>query len=684
MAIHKFSNLKQTAGLFLLATCSSLVLLGCGGGSSSSSSSSGGTISGVAATGAPLENANITITCADGSIKTGTANSSGQFSVDIGTGCPAPYVLEASVEQADGEQKLVSVHSDAVSGSATVNITPLTHAISATLASDGNPFTLAANIASEKTNVTSSAVQQRNQALVASLSGMIGAAGVSGTPNLITTGFSADRTGLDKLLDNIKVTVAPSEVTITNPAGSKVDDMGNVGTASVAENLSSSAITISRATDFSRSIGSLPSSIEAADIVDSVQAALNACFALPASNRISGSTLLGACATLTNNYITADYRHDGKNLAAEWNAMMTSSSYDGATFQKPEIIRYFSSSAADSRALVRFGLMRASGIGEWFVSVAEKSSNTGGTWKLRGNQRNYRLGVSAYITREEQVLTRGSGSTQRPAGAYFHSGLNFYFDADSNVQNTVQYVLVKGPGLPTAGLYLRPLSTCSYLVISTGPNSSPTDCTSLYRMQYRKASASDPENTNTQNSFGGSLPYFAPVARTDSEMQAILPFSAYRFEIVTKSSYNANNSAPPDFVYIDRLRGRPMTLGTNSTIGTSEVDKLVFNTGLSDSIKTLINPDSSAPFAGGRTFTLTWNNVRNAPPVSSVQVQFRPNGTLYQDDSNVRLTASSATFNNSGVGWGGSVLSKTGTNFMLVQLRGRDSNDLQYFQGWRY
>jgi hypothetical protein len=27
---------------------------------------------------------------------------------------------------------------------------------------------------------------------------------------------------------------------------------------------------------------------------------------------------------------------------------------------------------------------------------------------------------------------------------------------------------------------------------------------------------------------------------------------------------------------------------------------------------------------------------------------------------------------------------KTGSNFMLVQFRGRDNNDLQYFQNWRY
>lgn len=665
----------------LVFLISSVLMAGCGGGGSggSTSSSSSSTISGVAASGAPLDNADVTVTCADGTVKTGTTNSSGQFNIDVGTGCPAPYVLVASKDLADGKQELVSVHPETVSGSQVVNITTLTNAISATLATDGNPLSLASNIASEKGSITTTSVDERNQALVSSLSSMISSTGVTGTPNLIRTTFSADRTGLDKLLDNLKVEVTPAGVNITNPAGIKIDDMANVGSASVATDLSSGSISFSRNTNFNTSLGSLPATVDDGGVVDEVQTALNACFALPASSRISSGTLLGACATLTSSYVAADYRHDGKNLAQEWNGMMSSANYNSAVFSKPEIIRYFSSSSSDSRALVRFGLMRTDGIGEWFTSVVEKSTNTGGTWKLRGNQRLYAISVNAYITREEQLLGRNSGTSERPQGVVFHSGLNLYFGGDSNIK----YALVKGPGLPTAGVYLRSKSGCSYFAIASDATSTPPACTSLYRMQYRKASSSDPESNYYVNGFGRD-PFFAPSAVSDNDLGSIQPFSAYRFEIFRTT----NNTSTPDYVYVERLRGRPLKLGTNATIGSAEVDKLIFNTGLSDAVKSMVNPDSSSPFNGGTNFTLTWSNSRNAPPVNSVQIQSTPTGgsagTLYQDEVNVRLSANAASLNNSGVGWGGTTLTKATGNFMLVQLRGRDKNDLRYFQNWRY
>lgn len=665
----------------LFSVALSILVVSCGGGGgSSTSSSSSSTISGVAASGAPLDNADIQITCADGSLKTGTTNSSGQFNIDVGSGCPAPYVLKASKDLADGKEELISVYPETVSGSQIVNITTLTNAIAATLATDGNPLSLASNIESEKTNITSTSVDQRNQAIVGSLSSMISAAGVSGTPNLFTTSFSADRTGLDKVLDNLKIVVTPAGVNITNPASVRVDDMGNVGSSTVATDLSSGAISFSRNTNFNSSLGSLAAAIDDGGVVDEVQSALNACFALPASSRISSNTLLGACATLTSSYVAADYRHDGKNLAQEWNGMMSSTNYNGAVFSKPEIIRYFSSSSADSRALVRFGLMRADGIGEWFTSVAEKSTNTGGTWKLRGNQRLYPVSVNAYVTREEQLLGRGSGTaSERPQGVIFHSGLNLYFGGDSNIK----YALVKGPGLPAAGVYLRSKTGCSYFAIASDATSTPPSCTSLYRMQYRKATSSDPESNYYVNGFGRD-PFFAPNAVSDNDLGSIQPFSAYRFEIFRTT----NNTSTPDYVYVERLRGRPLKLGTNATIGTAEVDKLIFNTGLSDTVKSMINPDSSSPFNGGTNFTLSWSNSRNAPPVNSVQIQSIPTGgsggTLYQDEVGVRLSANTVTLNNSGAGWGGTVLNKSTGNFMLVQLRGRDKNDLRYFQNWRY
>lgn len=648
-------------------------------------------ITGVAASGAPIENGDVEITCADGSIKSGTTDSKGAFSIDVSAGCPAPYVLVVSNTVGDAKQTLVSVQPTAVQGSTTVNITPLTHAIAATLATNGDPLTLASAISSEKNNITSAAVSDRNAALVASLSQAMTTAGVSGTPNLFSTTFTADRTGMDKLLDNLKVVVGPSGVSIINPAASKVDDMANVGSNDVASNLNSASITMNKDTNFSAGLAALPAAMEDASVVDAIQAALNACFTLPAASRFDASTglLLGKCTDLTSTFLAADYKNDGKDLAQEFSRWMMGASataYDNAKFLKPEIVRFYSNSVTDSRALVRFGLQRSDGVGEWFMTVAEKSANTGDTWKLRGNQRDYRVFVNGYVNREEQLRGRGSGSTARPKGAYYHSGINLYFGINNaTTVQSVKFVRVKGPGLPTAGVYLRYLSGCdSNYVIAASATSTPTACTSTYRLQYRKATSGDPENFATQSGFDSALnttdAYYAQPAKSDSEIQAIAPFSAYRFEVFRYT----NNTVVPDMVYVERLRSRPIALGTNETLGSSEVDKLVFNVGMSETVKNLIDPLSGFAFTGGNSFPLTWVNIAGAPPANSVQIQSKLSGTLYQDETNVRLSAVSANLTNSPVGWGNMSQANTSGNFNLVQLRGRDMNDLQYFHNWRY
>lgn len=660
-------------------------------------------ISGVAASGAPMDNADVTVTCSDGSTKTGTTDSAGAFSIDVGAGCPAPYVLVASNTVGDAKQSLVSVQPAAVNGPTTVNITPLTNALSATLATNGDPLTLASAIVTEKNNITATAVNERNTALVASLSSAMAAAGVSGTPNLISTTFSADRTGMDKVLDNLKVVVGPSGVSITNPAASKVDDMANVGSNSVASNLSSASITINKNTNFSAGLTALPATMDDASVVDAVQSALNACFTLSASERINTTTgvLLGKCADLATTFVATDYKHDGKTMAEEFARWMTgtsASAYDNAKFLKPEIVRFYSNSASDARALVRFGLQRTDGVGEWFMSVAEKSTNTGGTWKLRGNQRLFKIFVNGYVVREEQLQNRGTSgtATYRPKGAYYHSGINFYFGINAaSTPSTVKYVKVTGPGLPDTGIYLRYYSGCdfNYALASsaTAANGAPTACTSTYRMQYRKASVGDPENNATQNGFvagTGTDPFYAQPAKSDADVQGIAPFSAYRFEIFYYTNTTLASASPvPDLVYVERLRSRPLTLGNNAGIGSSEVDKLVFNTGLDASIKTLIDASTAATaFTGGTSFTLRWNNVTNAPPVNSVQIQSRPTagGSFYQDETNVKLSATSVVLRNGSQGWGNMSLAGASGTYNFVQLRGRDMNDLQYFQNWRY
>jgi hypothetical protein len=677
-----------------LFMCAALLLSGCGGGGSSSStstSSSGtaSTVSGVAASGAPLANANVTVTCSDGSTQNGTTNDKGEFTISLGASCAAPYVLVAKSESGDGVQSLVSVFPDAISGSARANITPLTNAISATLASDGNPLSLASNIATEKNNITPAAVTSRNQAIVSSLSGMLSNANIQGTLNLITTEFSANRAGLDMILDNLSVEVNPSGVNITNLSGNKVDDMGSLNGATVAADLSSNSISISRSTNFNASIGSLPSAIQPADIADNAWAALNACFQLPAASRINAGVWQGACATLASNHLASDYRHDGKEIPQEWDGMMANTAYDRAVFQKPEIIRYFSDNPSDTRALIRIGIMRVSGAGEWYVSVVEKSNNTGGTWKLRGNQRNFRVGVNAYVSREEQVLDKGmlvgAAARGRTAGTHYHSGLNLNFNGNPD---DIDYVKVTGPGFPRDGLILRPMNGCAYWVIASSATDRPTSCTSLFRMQYRKADVSDRDSPYYVNGFGSSDHFFARTRVSDSDIKAIKVFSAYRFQIFSRG----NTTPTPDYDYVERLRGRPITLGTNADIEakSAEVDKLIFNTGLAASAKALINPDLPTRFTGGSSLKIDWINTPNSAAAYSFQAQFRPEGgpggTLYQDDQNVGPRATTITLTNPPSGWGSVGLDKSSSsNFILIQLRARDKDtDLQFFNNWRY
>jgi hypothetical protein len=678
-----------------------MALSGCGGGSTTDATTTTTTpatptISGVAASGAPLANASITITCSDGTTKTGTADANGAYSIDV-TGCSGPYVVTASVQSGDAVQSLVSVLPTTVTGSVTVNVTPITNAIAATLASDGNPATLAANIATEKANITATSVSDRNAALAAALAPALTQAGVTGTVDLISTSFSANGSGVDKVLDNVKVTVTPGGVTITNTGGAAADDMGNVSGQTVASDLSSSAITITSTTNFKAGLTQLPASVDDRTVADSAKDKLNACFAVPAAQRGTfGSSNLGtACAALP---VTSDYLNDGKTAAQDFDTMLQSAANDGAQFDKPEIVRFYSNTSTDARALVRFSFKRSDGSGGVLTTVAEKSSNTGNAWKLRGNQRLYRVFVNGYVTREEQLGTRGTGTTARPKGVYFLSGVNLYFGyvegAAGGAATTsggpargtgrkVAYVVVTGPGLPAAGVTLSPaLSGCdSFYSITSSSSTAPSSCTSLFRMQYRKASTADVDNPNNQNSFGSS-PDFAATMATDATITAIAPFSAYTFKI-----FNAGNStATPDLVYVERLRSRPVALGT--TPGSGEVDKLTFNAGLSDETKALVNPTSSAPFTGGSSFTMKWTNVAGAPPIGSVQVQSRPtggaSGTLYQDDKNVGLAASSATLTNSGQGWGDMSKATTSGNYNLAELRARDLNDTQYFHNWRY
>ena len=665
-------------------------------------------ISGVAASGAPIANGNITVTCGDGSTRTTTTDANGVYSIGLAN-CAAPYVVSVTGNIGDAQELLVSAQATPLAaGSAllTVNVTSLTNAMAASIASSGDPVDLVSNFSAQKANITDAAAKAAKDTLVAAIANaLIQAGGDPTTFDLVGTPFSANRTGLDKLLDNLQIQLNGSGISITSPSAvAAVDDMGNNPAGVSADALGSSAFSGATVTIVKSStagnVTPLPAGtggLQDHSIGDLVRDALNACFAQPAATRgsIAANTLSVACQAVP---IASDYLNDGNNAAQEFDPFFTNPNNDNAKFNTPEVIRFYSASTTDIRALIKFALTRTDGVVKSYTTVGEKSAATGGAKKLRGNQRLFKVFVNGYVEKRVEIENK---NTNNPKSTFYATGINLYMGfveggaggsgsgpaagPPAITGRKVDYVKVTGPGLPAAGVFLRPtLSGCdSYYAIAASATANPPNCTSLFRMSSRAASATDTDNFASL--YGGTRPDFAATKVADTDLVNIQPLSAYKFEIWR----TGNATATPDLVYIERLRSRPYTMGTSATAQDGEVDKVRWNTLSADTIAAL-DPVLGTAFVGGNpsSFIMKWTNQPNAAPTYSVQVQTRAaTGTqLYQDQVFVRFSASSAALanaNGSAPGWPDmNKTSSTGLNF--AQLISRNRFDTQLFADWFY
>ena len=663
-------------------------------------------ISGVAASGAPIANGDIKLTCGDGSTRTTTTDANGAFSVGLAN-CSAPYVVSATGNIGDAQESLVSVQANSpASGAASLimNVTPLTHAISASIASSGDPFDLVSNFVAQKANITDTATKAAKGTLVAAIANTLTQAGGDPTTfDPVGTPFSANRSGMDKLLDNLQIQVNGSGVSITSPSAvAAVDDMGDQTKNSApvgADILGSSAFAAATITLGKGSTATpLPAGggLQDHSIGDTVRDALNACFAQPAATRgtIAAGTLSTACQAVP---IASDYLNDGNTAAQEFDPFFSNSKNDNAKFNIPEIIRFYSNTASDTRALIKFALTRPDGVVKSFATVGEKSTaKTGDAKMLRGNQRKFRLFVNGYVHKRTEIEARNASN---PKSTFYFTGINLYFGlveggaggtasgtAPSDGSRKVAYVKVSGPGLPAAGVFLNPLlSGCdSNYAIAADATTAPANCTSLYRMSSRAATASDTDNFASK--YGNTTspdPAFPSAKMTDAQLLQIKPLSAYKFEI-----WQTNNATTtPDYVYIERLRSRPYTMGT-AAAQDGEIDKVRWNTLSADTIAAL-DPIAvpGAAFVGGKpsSFTLKWTNQPNAAPTGTIQVQTRKQtgSQLYQDKTDVPFSASSAVLTNGSQGWPDMNLT-TSSGINMAQLISRNRYDTQLFVDWIY
>ncbi|MFZ3220950.1 MAG: hypothetical protein WA174_13005, partial [Rhodoferax sp.] len=590
-------KLKPIKLVMALTSATVLALAGCGGGgggSSSSGSSPTINLNGVAATGAPMANVSIKLTDALGASKTATTDAAGNYTMDV-SGMTAPFVVVASGMAGDGTETLVSVVASQPTAGQTVvaNVTPLTNALAATLDSTGDPLHLAANVATEATNITPGALATATTNLQTALAPLLTQVGASTTTNFISGVLTANGTGLDKLLDSVQIAVAPGGTANGGITVAIKDGNGTVTTSALSLATTPAALpTLTVVADYS--------------VVNTAQAGLTACFAVtPGSNRPTASE----CTSL----VTADYLNDGKTAAQEF-GQFTAAAFDSATAERPEIIRFIDA----THAVVKLVLDLTNGQHYALTTVAENSALTGNTWKLRGNQRNYFTFVNGVAERRNEL----NAAATLPSG--YTAGLNLYFDATAGNAATLfgnanSYVKVTGPGIPVAGVILKPsLGTCAYLTITSETGNTAAaqknTCSSYFRLTGVAQNAANAATFDT--AFTAGQPNHNQNYRvgkvSDATLLGIHPFDAYTFTI-------HDGAAGTDSSITEWLRARPLT--------TAELPYVRWNA-LSAGTLASLDPNNAAAFTGGASMPVSWTPQPLTAPVTVVNAQVRSGGVL--------------------------------------------------------
>lgn len=332
-----------------LAACAAMSLTACGGGGGGSGSpgtpSAAGSLNGVAATGAPLANATVTVTDSAGKTCTGTTQNDGSYRIDLGQCSSAPYLIKAVGSAADGTS--VAVSSIAVQ-SGVANITPLTDLISRRV--------LGTTLDKSKLGsaVTTTTVQAAQNELKQALASTLTALGLNANQvDFLGGSFAADHTGLDKLLDSTTLTVKGS---------------GDV--VLVAKDTGSVAVTVP-GNGGSLAAGSQPTLLEVDAGIDTLVSSLQ--------------TALGSYNTSAiRSLLSDDFMHSGEN-ADQWAASVSDkneNNFAGLAMGKPYIGNCLQVSAGACQAReVIIPLTTTSGRDSLSTSVRKIN----GSWKLVGN-----------------------------------------------------------------------------------------------------------------------------------------------------------------------------------------------------------------------------------------------------------------------------------------------------------
>lgn len=328
-------------------------------------------VTGVAANGAAMMGATVTLTDATGKTLTTNAADDGTFTFPDLTGYTVPLQLSASAQVGAKQVTQYSIYANALaSGSNTINITPLTSAIVGLVAPSGVLSDLTAAQLSAISPSQISAASSQIMSVIAPVAANIAGAGRF---DPITTSFSANGLGVDKLLDHIDVAVRPDGIDISNKMAISTGDSNAQASATLVKGSSAVATPLT-----------------STDVIDlaNIQTLVNqfkACFAVSSSQRltnktVSSATLADACKVMA----LPNYLHNGNSFASRWAGLLNSAAIDSSTKMAMPEIRLRLSSNPDVVA-VNLNFVDNTGTGYTLPEIIQRQ--TDGSWKLYGSQR---------------------------------------------------------------------------------------------------------------------------------------------------------------------------------------------------------------------------------------------------------------------------------------------------------
>lgn len=534
----------RTLGIGAVLIGAAIMLAGCGGGGGGESNTPAGTaaaakvpltLSGTAASGAPLVGATVTIFDATGAVVgQAVAQADGSYSLTLPLTAVPPFVLQAA--GSNQSETLFSIFPGLSSGTsnltplsnlvgATANITSLTNLLAALLSPTGDPSKLAAAVTKDPGLVTPARVAAVEKEVLAAIRPLSSALDVTTDP--LTGTFTANGTGEDRLLDSLLITINPSGS--TSNIQISVRQMDAAGTQPVSVAFTSSATTIPVIAAVT------PANLVPEGLSQQVNAwiaQLNACYAVPVASRVSdggnSDSVITApeCLAVFYGNNPAVYLNNGSTIGPQ-------GSFSGIFYANVSVVFFngvYQTTLANGDYVVTLEDKYTTPAGNTNYQVFDQVLRSSGTsLQSIGNQYAYSGGVEAWMGFREYL--------NEPSSSFYRSGYNLEVNNQTDTNGNPIFAQVIATSPTGTQFTLVPQASLTYLtILFPSGNPSGSSVITIARGYIDPSNTGDPALINTTSPYVPAPSPTLDLSAVDQAVEQSPDLGEWRFDYYLASA----------------------------------------------------------------------------------------------------------------------------------------------------